>query len=502
MSSCRELEFSCSIQITNAIYSKLSKKKFTKSVGAEKILKIICHDNLRILIDDESSQYQLKTAQYRKEDLFYFWGFFLSSRLTLSTETNIDAISTDIGTLIDCYGTDAAADKRIITRIERYYFFDAATNIRHSIEYDTSLDIYRYNFEYEFDNSSVHEMNDTDLLNWVKCNYTSMFNHFKALCKESITLYDILEIVFDSKCTIMDILKLDCDLSRPFSNKKNTDVNNTQLPVYYAPKLDGIKHFCILNGYTLQLLYENKFVNFTPVFKQPEQQEQQQHHAVNKFRTMFKQTIIGNVEIVNDKMYLIDILYVLNSVGIYTKIKHYDAVLILNKLKHNLSILVDKKNDLSAATTTTTTEEEYIEINDYSTDLNFIKSIIEKNPKNYDGWLEINENCIVKKKTYDTIDLLLAQNRTLKKKLNVEKMLRFMHGEFFYKTGYKLGEFNMRLVDQRDNTRQFYIFEFTVNTVLKRIDFLRARTDKSVPNTLKCFNEMINNNSCIKDVIN
>lgn len=499
MTSCRELEFSCSIQITKDIYSKLSKKKFTKSAGAEKILKIICHDNLRILIDDESSQYQLKTAQYRKEDLLYFLGFFLSSRLTLSTETNIDAISTtDIGTLIDCYGTDAAADKRIITRIERCYFFDAATNIRHSIEYDTSLDIYRYNFEYEFDNSSVHvEMNDTDLINSVKCNYTSMFNHFKTLCKKSITLYDILEIVFDSKCTIMDILKLDCDLSRPFSNKKNNNDNNTSsplLPVYYAPKLDGIKHFCILNGYTLQLLYENKFVNFTPVFKQ--QQAAAAAASMNKFRTMFKQTIIGNVEIVNDKMYLIDILYVLNSVGIYTKIKHYDAVLILNKLKHNLSILVDKKNDLSAATTTT--EEEYIEINDYSTDLNFIKSIIEKNPKNYDGWLEINENCIIKKKTYDTIDLLLAQNRTLKKKLNVEKMLRFMHGEFFYKTGYKLGEFNMRLVDQRDNARQFYIFEFTVNTVLKRIDFLRARTDKSVPNTLKCFNEMINNNNSIK----
>lgn len=428
-SAKEEYEFSCSIKIDGVTFNEMYSRFFQKS---RKILKIICKDNIRVLIDENSTVQQKKECIWSINEDFSCNDYFLSTRLTKCIESYVSEPK------IDCFATDAEADLNILARIKRYFFYDVIySNFRFAIEYDERNMCHKFHFEYEYDPDNENIRNGNNVV---------LIAKFKEMCRSNETLTALLDVAFDKKCTIFEILELDLNLSRPFSNK----IDRVVRPTYYATKLDGIKHLCVLNGSTLQILYQNKCI---------------------RFETNLKQMLIGSVEIVNGKIYLIDLLYVLNSCGIYIHINQYDAVEILYNLKFKSS--------------------DECQINNYSKDLIHIKCIIEREPKKYDGWLEITNYNIVKKKSIDTIDLLLVQNRTLKKRSNVFKMLKFVDNSLFSDTDYKLGKFNMRLINNSVKTVQFYIFEFTVDKTEKKIDYLRTRTDKSIPNSLDCFKLMI-----------
>lgn len=395
----REEEMSCSIAIPRSDYITLEKTFF--SCG-QRYRKECYPCGIRVLNFENATIIQRKTRQSCNVFHMEIGGFVLSVNHTVAIEELVNLMPTSLP----------------INSLERIYFFD---KVRFSIDYHLNSLQFFFNFEYEKSEITLDE--------------------FKSVVLET-PLLEMLQIIFQRQVPIFDILQNTYSVARPFKYIKD----NHYIPEFYALKIDGIKHTCIIRSGKMIIPTINKQISF---------------------ETQIRQSLIGCVEVVGNTFYLIDLNHVLCATGLYFSIPPTTACALLNSLQI-------KKKDAN------------IQVNVFYTD----DSCIKNSTSIHDGYLMFFKHSIVKCKFAPTVDLFLSCTKVYKKRNDVERSLKFQTGETIRDIGYKLIDFPMDLVNNRTKIRQFYILEFTFDVRAKTLSFLRVRNDKAVANKLSTFNEM------------
>lgn len=281
---------------------------------------------------------------------------------------------------------------------------------------------------------------------------------FVCVVEEYKQLKRMFTIIFASNHAIFNILNMDYNLSRPFQCDHDLEIEN-DVAVMYAPKLDGTKYMCII---TPTLLTIPELNTSCPI------------------ESSYNQTLIGCVEhIANQNLfYVIDVLYILDNMGLYCRIDHINATKFMARNRLN-------GNGVSTNTFTVCLDE--------------IKDIICNDLRpatgqavEYDGYLAFYENYILKVKREQTVDLLFFCSKAVKLQNNLAKLFKFREGTTVHGVGYSIEKsFPMDCIKQQPN-RQFYIVEFKIDFLARTLHFSRIRNDKAAANTVKSFREMEN----------
>lgn len=271
--------------------------------------------------------------------------------------------------------------------------------------------------------------------------------HFKRTVEENTELLVILGLIFNRHVSYCDILSRPIQISRKFIYKsKELD------GFFYSPKLDGERFMCLVMRDKLVVPERNISIQIE-----------------NK-----NQMFIGSVEYINkhDVFYLIDILYI---------------IVYPNEIYHKLSIL-ESINVLKTI--------KGIKVNTFSRNRQEIENIVSSGSI-YDGILVFNKKNIIKEKQQDTVDLHLSNTRAMKKCDVVLKILSFSDGNFSQSFPEYTLENSTAFIDEikkfKKQIYKFFIIEFKIDKIEKKISFQRFRFDKSVSNSKNVFIQMISN---------
>lgn len=207
-------------------------------------------------------------------------------------------------------------------------------------------------------------------------------------------------------------------------------------PIFYAPKLDGVRYLFYMFRDRIIIPDLNRTITgLVPLNN--------------------NQIFIGNTEVVNDEFYLIDVCQVASKT-IYTNISILKSIEILKEI-----------NNLN----------KHIKINFFTRKYSEIVSFL-LNPM-YDGYLIFYENAILKVKENNTIDLLVKQIPK-----NTACTLYFRNDEMFLKK-YKNFKIDWKDFEFKDAIIvELYVFR-------NKLEYFRTRYDKVVANSIAEFEEMI-----------
>lgn len=265
-----EHEFTLSIQIDKYEYDELINLYFKHSkIYFQKIFK----NDERALFDKSNVFYQRKNTIYKKTFNALVNNFFIKVYYKHAVETPIKNIQ--------CW----EKLDNVLIYFRRHYFYK--NNLRFALDkHEQGEEKYFLHIEME--------------------NCLTLYNFIQELYNNRDVVFKMIEMTLGKKCLMMKLLEQTFDLTRPF---KYINVNN-EIPVYYAPKLDGLKYMCLFTGDVLII---------------PEQ------NIYEKISFKFNQDIIGCVEIVAGVIYIIDLCIVLSMNKIYCELDHISAIEFLKK---------------------------------------------------------------------------------------------------------------------------------------------------------------------------
>lgn len=225
-------------------------------------------------------------------------------------------------------------------------------------------------------------------------------------------------------------LKLKTSTARKFTYIYQPD------PIFFAPKLDGIRFLFYMFRDRIIIPDLNRTIGgLVPINN--------------------NQVFIGNAEVVNDELYLIDVCQVASRT-IYTNLSILKSIEILTEI-----------NNLNR----------HIKINFFTRDYTAVERLL-SNPM-YDGYLIFYENAILKVKENNTIDLLVKL---------IPKTTTFT---LFFKNG------DMFVEKYKNFTIDWKEFEYIDAIIVElyvfrnKLEYLRTRRDKVVANSIAEFEEMI-----------
>ncbi len=309
--------------------------------------------------------------------------------------------------------------------IQRYYLIDE-NNLRWALENPVKM------WGDQSDDSSSKYFNTNLNYLHVECENCNSFEEFENFIIQSKFNYLISEAFFKHE-NFKQILKNDIVIKRKFVY---TPIEEYKI---FAPKLDGIREPFILFNHQISLYKSGKsFILETPLNK--------------------NQVFFGCAEIVNEVIYLIDILKIFGPTSEYCTVEILDSIKILKQIK-----ILNPKININKFTF----KQEAIEIGC---------------TPGYDGALAFGASSILKLKNMLTIDLLNHGN------------------EFYFKNGEKF----------KDNFQDFVIvYDFDKNVVKSfknfknkrkiiefdiypnKLVFFKERDDKYEANTIEDFRIML-----------
>lgn len=251
---------------------------------------------------------------------------------------------------------------------------------------------------------------------------------------KSSKMFSCIENIPVEKFCITDSSKMCIDGTRPFSYVATSKV------IYTCPKLDGIKYNCIINDGYLYVPQINRQIAFEKL----------------KFNMC-----IGSVEVVDNVVYLIDLLGVYFGSSFVHPIGHLDAIEILKSFDEILT-------------------------NVFFDNVNQVETFLEETNIKCDGYLEFTRNEIVKRKSENTIDLIY---------IKPPKKCGKLINNIYFAPPCKENSLAVKCPDWKisnvSTNHGFQVYEFKIDSTNKQFIFFRERNDKIVANKFKTFKQII-----------
>lgn len=368
------VEEECSIYLKLCPNTLANVKRFLKAheIKLKPMKKILYKNDMRMTIDNRRITYERKTSIKRKMQSATILNHIFEVRRAINVETPINKhLKNDENFengLFLC-GFKSMDAKNVTHIIHRC--FEYIGPIRISIDLNENFGQHYLHIE--------HETSDS-------------IKKFRKTIEEHNTagfFSNLFRAAFESNISVMELPASSLHYTRPFVyNKVVAELQSDQMKkTMYAGKLDGIRYVCFFTmGWRFAVPELNVEFKLKPTNNQ------------------IWQTFLGAVELIDTRVYLIDITAVINSVHVVYEINPIDACkYIQHYIKPNLDAHPIKTENGENAFS--------LHVNTYTKNKRQAEQIAQANPKLFDGIVAIEKHSIKKIKKENSVDVLFKKKK-------------------------------------------------------------------------------------------